>query len=145
VPGEWLANARPEGPLATFDGAHRWIERPYKNGVVLVGDPAGASDPSWGSGLSRTLRDVRLLHDLLVSATDWPRAADEYAGQHDEFWERLRDIERLTAKALMSVGPDGASRRGRALEIFDRVPELEIWTYGPEAHCDDGVRADLLV
>jgi 2-polyprenyl-6-methoxyphenol hydroxylase-like FAD-dependent oxidoreductase len=145
VPGEWLANARPEGPLATFDGAHRWIERPYKNGVVLVGDAAGASDPSWGSGLSRTLRDVRLLHDVLVSATDWPRAADEYAGQHDEFWERLRDIERLTAKALMSVGPDGASRRGRALEIFDRVPELEIWTYGPEAHCDDGVRADLLV
>ena len=23
VPGEWLVNARPEGPLATFDGAHR--------------------------------------------------------------------------------------------------------------------------
>ena len=91
------------------------------------------------------MRDVRLLHDVLVSATDWPCAADECAGQHDEFWERLRDIERLTAKALMSVGPDGASRRGRALEIFDRVPELEIWTYGPEAHCDDGVRADLLV
>ena len=144
VPGEWLANARPEGPLATFDGIHRWVEQPYKDGVVLVGDAAGASDPSWGSGLSRTLRDVRLLRDVLVSVTDWPRAAGEYAGQHDEFWEPLRDVERLTAKALMSVGPDGASRRGRALEILDRVPELEIWTYGPEAHCDDAVRAELL-
>ena len=144
MPDEWLASARPEGPLATFDGTHRWVERPYNDGVVLVGDAAGASDPSWGSGLSRTLRDVRLLRDVLVSDTDWPRAADEYAGQHDEFWEPLRDVERLSAKALMSVGPDGASRRERALEILDGVPELEIWTYGPEAHCDDAVRAELL-
>jgi hypothetical protein len=44
----------------------------------------------------------------------------------------------------MSVGPNGAARRGRALEILDRVPEMEIWTYGPEAHCDDAVRADLV-
>ena len=144
VPGEWLADAEPVGPLATFEGTHRWVEQPYRDGVVLVGDAAGASDPSWGSGLSRTLRDVRLLRDALVSSTDWPRAADEYAGRHDEFWEPLRDVERLSAKALMSVGPDGATRRDRALEILDGVPELEIWTYGPEAHCEDAVRAELL-
>lgn len=144
VPGEWLVDAQPHGPLATFDGAHRWVERPYRDGVVLVGDAAGASDPSWGSGLSRTLRDVRLLRDALTADEDWPRAADVYAERHDEFWERLRDAERLSAAALMSVGPGGASRRGRALEIFDRVPELETWTYGPEAHCDDAVRAELL-
>ncbi len=144
VPTEWLADARPEGPLATFDGTHRWVERPYRDGVLLVGDAAGASDPSWGSGLSRTLRDIRLLRDVLVSGTDWPAAGAEYAGLHDEFWEPLRDVERLSAKALMSVGPDGASRRGRALEILEGVPELEIWTYGPEAHCDDAVRAELL-
>jgi 2-polyprenyl-6-methoxyphenol hydroxylase-like FAD-dependent oxidoreductase len=144
VPGEWLVDARPEGPLATFDGAHRWVERPYRDGVVLVGDAAGASDPSWGSGLSRTLRDVRLLRDALTADKDWAVAADAYAEQHDEFWERLHDAERLSAAALMSVGADGASRRGRALEIFDRVPELETWTYGPEADCDDAVRAELL-
>lgn len=144
VPGEWLVDAQPQGPLATFDGAHRWVERPYRDGVVLVGDAAGASDPSWGSGLSRTLRDVRLLRDALIAEKDWPRAAEVYAEQHDEFWERLHDAERLSAAALMSVGQDGASRRARALEIFDRVPELETWTYGPEAHCDDAVRAELL-
>jgi 2-polyprenyl-6-methoxyphenol hydroxylase-like FAD-dependent oxidoreductase len=145
VPGEWLVDAQPAGPLATFDGAHRWVERPYRDGVVLIGDAAGASDPSWGSGLSRTLRDVRLLRDALTADNDWPLAANAYAEQHDGFWERLHDAERLSAAALMSVGPDGASRRARALEIFDRVPELETWTYGPEAHCDDAVRAELLV
>jgi 2-polyprenyl-6-methoxyphenol hydroxylase-like FAD-dependent oxidoreductase len=144
VPTDWLVDAQPHGPLATFDGAHRWVERPYRDGVVLVGDAAGASDPSWGSGLSRTLRDVRLLRDALTADQNWPLAADAYAEQHDEFWERLRDAERLSAASLMSVGPDGASRRARALEIFDRVPELETWTYGPEANCDATVRAELL-
>ena len=85
----------------------------------------------------RSCRDDRL-------STRHVRRPDVYAEQHDEFWERLHDAERLSAAALMSVGPDGASRRARALEIFDRIPELETWTYGPEAHCDDTVRAELL-
>ncbi len=144
VPTDWLVDAQPHGPLATFDGTHRWVERPYRDGVVLVGDAAGASDPSWGSGLSRTLRDVRLLRDALITDQDWPLAAGAYSEQHDEFWERLRDAERLSAASLMSVGADGASRRARALGIFDRVPELETWTYGPEAHCDAAVRGKLL-
>jgi len=45
---------------------------------------------------------------------------------------------------VVGGGLAGSSRRARALEIFDRVPELETWTYGPEAHCDDAVRAELL-
>jgi 8-oxo-dGTP pyrophosphatase MutT (NUDIX family) len=32
-------------------------------GVVLVGDASATSDPSWGCGLSLTLRDVRVLRD----------------------------------------------------------------------------------
>ena len=144
VPGEWLVGAELKGPLATFDGAHKWVVRPYRNGVVLVGDAAGASDPTWGSGLGRTLRDIRLLRDALVADPDWARAAQAYAEQHDEFWDKLRDVERLTAAALMSVRPDGAERRARAFEILEQVPEFETWTYGPEARCDDALRAQLL-
>jgi menaquinone-9 beta-reductase len=84
VPGECVANAPGEGPLATFDGAHRRIERPYSNGVVLSAmRPERATRP--GEAVScAPLRDVRLLRDTLVSTTDWPRAADEYTGQHDD-------------------------------------------------------------
>jgi menaquinone-9 beta-reductase len=144
VPGEWLSGGRLDGPLATFDGAHKWVARPYRDGIVLIGDAAGASDPTWGSGLGRTLRDVRLLRDALVADPDWRRGAEAYAEQHDEFWDRLRDAERLTAAALMQAGSDGAERRARAFEILEQVPELETWTYGPEARCDERVRAQLL-
>jgi menaquinone-9 beta-reductase len=144
VPGEWLVGAEPRGPLATFDGAHKWVARPFRNGIVLVGDAAGASDPTWGSGLGRTLRDVRLLRDALLADPAWERAGEVYADQHDDFWDRLHDVERLTAAALMSVGPDGAERRARAFEILEQVPEFETWTYGPEARCDDELHAQLL-
>jgi 2-polyprenyl-6-methoxyphenol hydroxylase-like FAD-dependent oxidoreductase len=144
VPSEWLDGARLAGPLATFDGSHRWVKHPYQDGVVLIGDAAAASDPTWGSGLSRTLRDVRLLRDALVENVSWRRAADAYAEQHDDYWDRLHDVERLSAAALLSATPDAAARRARALEIIDSVPELEMWTYGPEASCDDTVREQLL-
>jgi menaquinone-9 beta-reductase len=35
--------------------------------MALIGDAAAASDPSWGEGLSLTLRDVRLLRDSLIA------------------------------------------------------------------------------
>jgi hypothetical protein len=65
---------------------------------------------------SAAILDAELATTAATTADkDWPLAADVYAEQHDEFWERLHDAERLSAAALMSVGPDGASRRARAL------------------------------
>ena len=112
IPDEWLSGAQLRGPLATFDGSHRWIERPHRDGVVLVGDAAGASDPAWGSGLGRTLRDVRLLRDALVADADWDKAANAYAEQHDEI---LGTASRRRAPERRSVdvgrpGGDGASQ-----------------------------------
>lgn len=46
APAEWYVGARAVGPLATFDGADTWVGHPYKEGVVLVGDAAAASDPT---------------------------------------------------------------------------------------------------
>ena len=50
VPGEWLVGAQLDGPLATFDGAHKWVARPYRDGVVLVGErrPRLRADTSLG-------------------------------------------------------------------------------------------------
>jgi 2-polyprenyl-6-methoxyphenol hydroxylase-like FAD-dependent oxidoreductase len=44
------------------------MPHPYRRGVALVGDAAAVSDPSWGQGLSMTLRDVRVLRDQLLAS-----------------------------------------------------------------------------
>lgn len=46
APAQWFENVELAGPFATFDGAARWVEHPYRNGVVLIGDAAGATDPT---------------------------------------------------------------------------------------------------
>jgi menaquinone-9 beta-reductase len=74
APTEWYAEARPAGPLAEFNGADHWVDRPARDGVVLVGDAAAATDPDWGTGLSLTLLDVLHLRDSLCSSSDWDAA-----------------------------------------------------------------------
>ena len=46
APAEWYTGAKAVGPLATFDGADTWVEHPYKEGLVLIGDAAASSDPA---------------------------------------------------------------------------------------------------
>lgn len=146
IPGAWLESLTPRGIFATFDGAHRWIENPSRGHCVLIGDAAAASDPVWGNGLSRTLRDVRLLRDRLLESADWTRAADAYAADHDDFFQRLRRAERLSAALHFSMGEAAERRRERAYALMEKQPDLNPDTAGrgPEARCDDAVIEALL-
>ena len=146
IPASWLEALAPHGIFATFDGAHRWITNPTRGNCVLIGDAAAASDPVWGNGLSRTLRDVRLLRDRLLEGKDWSRAADVYAADHDGFFQRLRRAERLNATLHFSMGDKAESRRQRAYALMDQHPELnpDVSGLGPEARCSDHVINTLL-
>ena len=132
VPGEHLAGARLRGPYASFDGAHRWITTPYRDGVVLIGDAAGVSDPAWGCGLSRTLRDVRLLRDALLADDDWVTAAHDYALRHDDAFLRLRRVERIYAELFMACGEEADEVRGRLGPVLAEHPDSTIALGGPE-------------
>ena len=68
APAEFYSGARPVGSLAALSGANTWIDHPYREGVVLIGDAAAASDPTHGQGLQLTLRDARVLRDNLVAS-----------------------------------------------------------------------------
>jgi menaquinone-9 beta-reductase len=146
VPGEWFEATKPFGLFATFDGAHRWITAPCRDGIVLIGDAGGCSDPVWGNGLSRTLRDTRLLRDRLLSDRNWHKAAAAYAADHDDFFHRLRKAEHLNADLYFTMGPDAAKRRDRAWELMEQDPELspDMAALGPEARCSDRVVDTLL-
>ena len=146
IPGAWLENLTPHGIFATFDGAHRWITNPVRGNCVLIGDAASASDPVWGNGLSRTLRDVRLLRDRLLEHKDWARAVDAYVAEHDGFFQRLRRVERLNAAIHFTMGGAAETRRQRAYELMDQDSDLypDVTGLGPEAPCSDHVIKTLL-
>jgi 2-polyprenyl-6-methoxyphenol hydroxylase-like FAD-dependent oxidoreductase len=143
APAHWFERARQEGPFASFDGSHRWVEHPYRDGVVLIGDAAAASDPAWGRGLSRTLRDVRLLRDRLLAEPNWRSAAEAYAADHDDFYGRMRRLEAMETTLLFERGEEADQRRTSAFALAaqdpSRVPDAV--GLGPEAPSDDLARA----
>ena len=118
VPQAWLAGAKSSSPLAEFEGADKWVESPAKNGVVLIGDAAAASDPSWGSGLSLTLLDVEHLANALRSTDDWNAALARYAREHDEYFGALHRVLGWMTELVWTPGPEADARRAR---VFPRM------------------------
>ena len=118
TPATWTEGAQSIGPLAEFNGADRWVESPAKDSVVLVGDAAASSDPSWGCGLSLTLTDVEHLANQLNSSSDWGVALRDYARQHDEYYAALHRIHQWLRQLIWTPGPEADVRRQR---VFTRL------------------------
>jgi len=145
LPREYFAGATAAGPLASFEGADNWVDHPYRDGVVLIGDAAATSDPTWGQGLSLTARDVRVLRDCLIADDDWPRACDAYAAEHDRHYGAVHRTDCWMAELFLEIGSEADARRARAMPLIaqdpDRIPDVA--TIGPEAPSNDEVRRRL--
>ena len=122
MPAEFFDGARPAGPLATFEGADCWVEHPYREGVALIGDAAASSDPSWGQGLSLTLRDARVLRDALLANDDWSAAGHAYAAEHDRYFGVIHTVEDWLTKIFYETGPEADARRGRVFPLIAADP-----------------------
>jgi len=142
VPADWLTDVEVAGPLATFEAADSWVETPYRHGVVLVGDAAASSDPSWGCGLSLMFRDVRTLRDGLTSSTDWQSAAAKYAIEHDDYYGRLRTVISWLRTLLYGLGPTADEIREHAFARIAEGPDLV--GKGPDNRTDDAARIQFL-
>lgn len=141
APAEIYAGAIAAGPLATFDGADTWVEHPYRNGVALIGDAASSNDPSWGQGLSLTLRDARVLRDCLLAQEDWETAGHAYAEEHDRYYGVIHRVSHWFGKVFFDTSMQGQELRGRALPLIalepERVPDTIFC--GPESPADETV------
>ncbi len=122
---EAIAKSRPAGPCRSYPSQDAWLDVPYVEGAVLVGDSAGYNDPIIGQGLSITLRDARIVGEILTASDDW--SAGRFAPYADERRERLR---RLRASAEFDTtlnarfGPEDLERRGRAMQRIAADPSL---------------------
>ncbi len=142
IASECYAGARAVGPLATFDMTEHWVDHPYRDGIALVGDAAGATDPTWGQGLSITTRDVRLLTENLLGSNDWDEAGHAYARARDEHFKAALTTHSWRFELFFGKGPEADARRARALPLIamepDRMPDD--LSSGPELYCTQTVR-----
>jgi 2-polyprenyl-6-methoxyphenol hydroxylase-like FAD-dependent oxidoreductase len=122
APAAAFEGIRAAGPLASFDGADTWVDHPYANGVVLVGDAAASNDPAWGQGLSLTLRDVRVLCDRLLDAADWNAACHDYAREHDRHYGVIHEVSLAFTDMFLKAGPEADAVRSRALPAMAQDP-----------------------
>jgi len=126
LPGsESLASAEPAGPCNSYPNQDSWTDQPYRAGVVLIGDAAGSNDPIIGQGLSITLRDVRLIRDVLLAEPEWTAAMFEpYARERSERMRRLRFTASLASVLNSEFDAQARARRQRARERQMQDPTL---------------------
>ena len=143
VPPEYYAEVTPSGPLATFSGAANWVERPHRNGVVLIGDAAWTSDPLWGQGLSLALRDARVLRDQLLKYDDWRLAANAYVDEFRRYRLTNYKAETWMFQIAHETGPDADARRARVIPKWKELgrPEaFDVLYSGPNRELDEADR-----
>ena len=142
IPPKYLEGAQPEGPLASFVCPFDTVEHPHRPGVVLIGDAAAETDPSFGQGLSVTLRDARVLRDELLATDDWEAAAEAYAAEHNRYVEVIRNVQRWMSDMLLRTGAEADARRAKALPLWEQDPTrpTDVLFSGPDIELDETVR-----
>ena len=128
VPEEVIGGARQEGPLAAFEASDSWIRTPYRDGLAVIGDAAGVSDPTWGMGIALALKDARTLATTVRESGDPQFAAARYARQRDVYYEVIRTVENWQSDLLLTQGEAADRRRRAAARLWSqdpsRVPDL---------------------
>ncbi|HXY08102.1 MAG TPA: NAD(P)/FAD-dependent oxidoreductase [Terriglobales bacterium] len=119
---ECYAEAKSIGPLASFDASDSWVEHPYRDGVVLVGDAAATTDPTFGQGLSLALRDARTLRDELSRDSDWAAAASRYADQRRVYFRTCHTVEAWFRLLFLDPSPEAAAVRAKAMPLIAEDP-----------------------
>jgi menaquinone-9 beta-reductase len=129
------------GPIGFFANADTWASRVAGNDVVLVGDAAGAPDPTIGHGTALLLHDVRNLSERILAECDWPAACDTYARHRDQYYGVIRANDLWTNQLRMEHGAAAdrlRERNARAKELDPTLGGFELL----EACGPDGLVAD---
>jgi 2-polyprenyl-6-methoxyphenol hydroxylase-like FAD-dependent oxidoreductase len=124
MPEGTLDDAHQAGPMGFFPNSCTWPSRIALGHMVLVGDAAGALDPTQGLGTSLLFRDVRALSELLLANRDWDRATSEFARQRHAYYDVLRAYDRWCALLDAEEGPEADRRRKQNAAAREADPTL---------------------
>ena len=117
-----ISSGHPIGPCATMPMTDTWTDTIAVDGMVLIGDAAGWSDPTIGQGESVTFRDVHIVTDVLVAHRVWTRDVFEpYQQERAEWMRRLRFVS-AAANLAAGFGPHAQAKRVRLAQLREQNP-----------------------
>jgi flavin-dependent dehydrogenase len=114
APPEYYTGARATGPLASFISADHWVESPYRDGVVLIGDAPARAIQSGGRDLAlpAAMRAFLRICCAKIGTGPW-HAIPTLA--HDQYFTNLREADNCMRELLVDRGPQADALRARAL------------------------------
>ncbi len=124
MPEGALVGAQQAGPIGFFPNNNVWASRVAGDRVVLIGDAAGAADPSGGLGTSLLFRDVRQLRNLLLSEPDWDAAIAEFGVRRHGYYEVVREYDRWMSLLFAEEGTEADRRREGYARAKEQDPTL---------------------
>lgn len=128
------------GPIGFFPNNCVWGSRVAGNDVVLIGDAAGAPDPTQGHGTALLFHDIRTLSELLLSEENWDVATAEYARKRTAYFDAILQYDRWQT-LLKEVGSDADRRREGHARASAADPSLGGYAL-IEARGPDGLATD---
>ena len=141
MPEGALDEVRQEGPIGFFPNSDTWGSVIVGNDVVLIGDAAGAPDPSQGHGTALLFHDARTLSDWLLTEGDWRLAITEYGKQRAAYFAAVLAYDRWECL----LGSEAGAEADRLREGHQRAKEHDPTLGGfalIEARGPDGLVAD---
>jgi 2-polyprenyl-6-methoxyphenol hydroxylase-like FAD-dependent oxidoreductase len=141
MPDGTFTQARQAGPLGFFPNSNVWASTIAAERIVLIGDAAGAADPSLGHGTSLLFKDVRELSELLLGEPDWDAALAEFARRRQRYYDVIRAHDRWYALLGCASGPEADRRRERHQRAKELDPTLGGFAF-LEERGPDGLVAD---
>jgi 2-polyprenyl-6-methoxyphenol hydroxylase-like FAD-dependent oxidoreductase len=112
----------PAGPCATYAGDDTWTDAPFVDGVVLIGDAAGYTNPIIGQGLSIALRDARIVKDLIL---DGARASGAFESYGKERAMRMERVRFLAEALAIAQAEDADNRTARRAMLTERMAAMD--------------------
>jgi len=144
IPAEVLAGATAAGPLGAFVADDSWVEHPASGSLVLAGDAAGISDPTWGHGMALAFHDANVLTGELLRTRDWRAAGHRYARQRDTYFRTVVTAENWLSELHFAPGPEAEARRRRVMGAWRQEPwraaALDLPGRGPSLDTSEAAR-----
>ena len=141
APEEMLANAEQAGPIGFFPNNCVWSSHIAGDGIVLIGDAAGAPDPTNGHGTALVFRDVRELSELLLAERKWDAAIAAFAERRRAYYAVIRANDRWYIEMSTGLGEEADRRRERHRLARELDPTLGGFAL-IEEHGPDGLVPD---